>query len=327
MELPRDAQLPCDEFKFCFNVRFDDFDNDYPMCVTTETNALQCHGLGPVYGHNRGRMTVYLYTKSGKGPHGRGINGDDGCVISAPLRVGVRHNVCVIKTRRTLSIAIDGNVVEHTIPSSMADADFDMKSPGRTLVAQNTEPYHILHGKLQDFELYSVLPPLLLDNRLPRDAQLPCDEFKFCFNVRFDDFDNDYPMCVTTETNALQCHGLGPVYGHNRGRMTVYLYTKSGKGPHGRGINGDDGCVISAPLRVGVRHNVCVIKTRRTLSIAIDGNVVEHTIPSSMADADFDMKSPGRTLVAQNTEPYHILHGKLQDFELYSVLPPLRALY
>ena len=39
MELPRDAQLPCDEFKFCFNVRFDDFDNDYPMCVTTETNA------------------------------------------------------------------------------------------------------------------------------------------------------------------------------------------------------------------------------------------------------------------------------------------------
>lgn len=162
---------------------------------------------------------------------------------------------------------------------------------------------------------------------LPRDAQLPCDEFKFCFNVRFDDFDNDYPMCVTTETNALQCHGLGPVYGHNRGRMTVYLYTKSGKGPHGRGINGDDGCVISAPLRVGVRHNVCVIKTRRTLSIAIDGNVVEHTIPSSMADADFDMKSPGRTLVAQNTEPYHILHGKLQDFELYSVLPPLRALY
>jgi hypothetical protein len=42
------------------------------------------------------------------------------------------------------------------IPSSMADADFDMKSPGRTLVAQNTEPQHILHGKLQDFELFSV---------------------------------------------------------------------------------------------------------------------------------------------------------------------------
>ena len=147
--------------------------------------------------------------------------------------------------------------------------------------------------------------------------ELNCMAFAISFRVRFDNFDNNYPMCVTTEHNALQCHGLGPAYGDDRGRICVYLATQSGKGPHGRGILGTEGrskgegWVRSVPLRVGQWHSVRVVKTRRTLSIAIDGQVVEATVPEALRDDDFDMKAPGRTLVASG-KGHHALHGNWQ---------------
>jgi len=147
---------------------------------------------------------------------------------------------------------------------------------------------------------------------------LPCDTFIISFRVRFDNFSNNYPMCVTTETNAMQCHGLGPAYGSRRGRLTVYLHTVSGLGPHGRGIQGDDGCLISGPLVIGKWHSVRIEKTRRSLSLTIDGSDRSICyIPDSMLDSEFDMKIPGRCRVANLEEREHILHGDLSDFIIY----------
>ncbi len=82
------------------------------------------------------------------------------------------------------------------------------------------------------------------------DQALPSLCFTVNFKVRFTDFSTNYPMLLTTETNSFQCHGLGPAYGADRGRISAYLYTVSEKGPHGRGIygNAEEGWVKSVPL-------------------------------------------------------------------------------
>jgi hypothetical protein len=159
---------------------------------------------------------------------------------------------------------------------------------------------------------------------------LACDAFAFTFRVKFDDFHNDYPMLVTTENNTLQCHGLGPAYHGDRGRIGLYIYTKSGKGQHGRGIEGtrsgsslNQGWVKSVPLRTGVWHDVRVVKTRRTLSIAVDNELVEETLPASLTDSDFDMKDPGRTVVGGGIDANTALHGTITDFVIESTAAPV----
>eukprot|EP00037_Helgoeca_nana_P021558 m.217506 g.217506 ORF g.217506 m.217506 type:complete len:263 (-) comp25690_c0_seq3:5102-5890(-) len=153
---------------------------------------------------------------------------------------------------------------------------------------------------------------------------LLCDAFAMTFRVKFTHFKNDFPMLVTSENGALQCHGFGPAYGGDRGRIGLYIYTKTRKGPHGRGITGTasgEGWIKSVPLRTGVWHNIRIVKTRRTLSIAVDNDVVEETIPDSMSDSDFDMKEPGRTVVGGGAEARHVLHGTLTEFAIESVGP------
>jgi hypothetical protein len=149
---------------------------------------------------------------------------------------------------------------------------------------------------------------------------LPGDAFVVSFRVRFDDFNNNYPMCLSSQHNSLQCHGWGPAYGSNRNRIGFYIYTISGKGPHGRGITGisSQGEVRSSPLNVGQWYNIRLEKTRRSLSIEVDGNVCKCEIPESMSDEDFDMKPSGRcsstSLFTPHDGVHHQLHGEISDF-------------
>eukprot|EP00035_Acanthoeca_spectabilis_P030582 m.9987 g.9987 ORF g.9987 m.9987 type:complete len:238 (+) comp4257_c0_seq1:1677-2390(+) len=150
---------------------------------------------------------------------------------------------------------------------------------------------------------------------------LSCQSFALSFRVKFDNFDTNYPMLVTTENGALVCHGLGPAYGSDRGRIGVYLYTKSGVGPHGRGIQGtpagrshNEGWVRSSPVAAGVWHTVRVAKTRRTLSLSVGGETMTETIQDGIRDEQFDMKDPGYTLVGSGTKRDLELQGEITDF-------------
>lgn len=154
--------------------------------------------------------------------------------------------------------------------------------------------------------------------------ELPCDSFVVTFRVHFDDFSNNYPMCFTTENGSIQCHGCGPTYGRDQGRICLYIYTKSGSGPHGRGISGtiggashNEGWVKSVPIKVGQWHDIKIEKTRRTLSIAVDGKISACEVPEDMSDSDFDMRTPGKCLLSGlNEKAEHRLHGTVTDFRI-----------
>jgi hypothetical protein len=139
-------------------------------------------------------------------------------------------------------------------------------------------------------------------------------------------------MLATTEHNSFLCHGLGPTYKEDCGRVGVYLYTKSGVGPHGRGITGSlgmargQGWVRSVPLHTGIWHHVRVCKTRRSLSISINGEKNEEVIPPSMADDDFLMKTPGLTLV-DSGKGNSALHGEINDFIIETNEEPIPVIY
>lgn len=155
---------------------------------------------------------------------------------------------------------------------------------------------------------------------------LPVDEFTIRFRVIFQDFANDYPMLVKTENDSLQCHGLGPAYGEDQGRIGVYIATHSGKGPHGRGINGtpygrshNEGWVKSCQIKIGVWHDICVRKTRRSLSISVDGEISSCEVPGHFRDSDFDMRLPTSVIVAGDSRLNSManrLHGELSDFTI-----------
>lgn len=167
-------------------------------------------------------------------------------------------------------------------------------------------------------------------------ATLNTNAFAVSFRVLFHDFNNNYPMCLTTETNALQCHGLGPAYGEDQGRLCFYIYTSSRKGPHGRGIRGtrsgqsnNQGWVKSIRLQTGVWHNVRLEKTRRSLSISVDDVMEICHVDDSFTEDDFNMIDPGRCIVgsgiAGNRQaPEHVLHGELSDFRI-ECAPPISA--
>jgi hypothetical protein len=155
---------------------------------------------------------------------------------------------------------------------------------------------------------------------------LSVDRFAIRFRVRFDDFNNNYPMLVRSATNALQCHGLGPAYGSDQGRICLYIGTVSHIGPHGRGINGtpggaseNGGWVRSVPLTIGVWHKVCLKKTLRSLSIFVDGEESCCELDDSFATEDFYMKEPGEIYVAGDSRLANdevCLHGELGDFSI-----------
>lgn len=141
--------------------------------------------------------------------------------------------------------------------------------------------------------------------------------FTFSFHVKFDHFRNNYPTCVATETDALECHGLGPVYGSDQGYLSVYLYTTSCRGPHGRGITGykNQGWVKSCQrLNVGQWYHVEVKKTARSLSLTVDNLESICYIPETMDSVDFVMKPPGRCIINGFRSPEQTLCGQMRDF-------------
>lgn len=144
--------------------------------------------------------------------------------------------------------------------------------------------------------------------------------FSFRFRVYFHDFNNPYPMCVTTETDALECHGLGSPYGADQGCIAVYLYTASRVGPHGRGITGyqNQGWVKGPKVTPNVWHTIKVVKTTRSLSISVDDVIATASIGANITDEQFVMKEPKRIILGQGVNPdaSNQLHGEIADFEI-----------
>ena len=112
-------------------------------------------------------------------------------------------------------------------------------------------------------------------------------------------------MIASSENNSFQFHGLGPAYHGDRGKLGFYLYTTTGKGPHGRGT----GQVRSKQkLTLNEWHDTCIIKEEDRLHIEVDG--IRNTVCLSDVglenEEDFIMKPTGNIT----------LHGKIKDFQI-----------
>merc|ERR1712107_705705 len=90
----------------------------------------------------------------------------------------------------------------------------------------------ILASRMYKGELSGGSVTVLEDTEFP-DYLLK--KFTLRCSVYFSDFNNHYPMIASSENNSFQFHGLGPAYHRDRGKLGFYLYTTTGKGPHGRG--------------------------------------------------------------------------------------------
>lgn len=145
--------------------------------------------------------------------------------------------------------------------------------------------------------------------------------FTISFRVKFYDFNNDYPMCITSEMDAFECHGLGPAYGANQGYMGLYLYTSSGVGPYGRGIQGfDNGGWLKSPQKLSthVWYHVQIVKKERSLSLIVDGLENIEYLDSTLRGDQFVMRSPGRLIVGEhsNKEKNTWLNGEIVDIQI-----------
>eukprot|EP00930_Biecheleria_cincta_P055268 TRINITY_DN41604_c0_g1_i1.p1 TRINITY_DN41604_c0_g1~~TRINITY_DN41604_c0_g1_i1.p1 ORF type:complete len:232 (+),score=45.85 TRINITY_DN41604_c0_g1_i1:113-808(+) len=144
-------------------------------------------------------------------------------------------------------------------------------------------------------------------------------KFTIKCRVRFDNFDQNYPFIVWSEKGAFQLHGLGPAYGSNQGKVTFYVTTASGEGPHhGRGIRGNDGCLISAQkLSTGDWHDIIAEKGERFLSLTVDGQEVRAEVESNVAE--FMTKESGAVLPAGHLElpAQHVIEGSVENYEVF----------
>ena len=146
--------------------------------------------------------------------------------------------------------------------------------------------------------------------------------FVISCDVLFEHFDRNYPMMASSETNAFQLHGLGPVYGSDRGRIVFYLYTTTGKGPHGRGTGQ---CRSRQKLQPNTWHHVQVTKTARTLTVQVDGESNSVQLPDEMDNGDFVMRETGSIVLMDGAKPDHFLHGKMKNFKISAPSRPKSA--
>ena len=94
------------------------------LCIRSRVKC--CHGMGPAYGSNKGKLGAYLITKKGVGGHGRG----GGDVMSAKtLTQGQWYKVTVEKTADKLCIQLDSDAPKCASRTVPAD-DFIMKDAG-----------------------------------------------------------------------------------------------------------------------------------------------------------------------------------------------------
>ena len=127
--------------------------------------------------------------------------------------------------------------------------------------------------------------------------------FVLSYDVRFRSFDENYSHCIKSSTNAFQTCGMGPPYRGDRGKVTFYLHTTTGKGRHGRGelYNDNDGCLISKnKLDVDEWYRIDIHKEPTSQHLRVTNlssgesaiSDIASLQPGALAE-DFIMKDPG----------------------------------
>ena len=142
------------------------------------------------------------------------------------------------------------------------------------------------------------------------------ERFVIKCEVLFENFETNYPMIASTANNSFQMHGLGDAYHEDKGKLVFYLYTTSGKGPHGRGT----GQVRSVQkLSPNEWHEVTVEKGIDFLSVEVDGQQNKRKLPEEFQPEDFIMKPTGNLILTGANSPDKRLNGRVRNFML---LPP-----
>jgi len=163
-------------------------------------------------------------------------------------------------------------------------------------------------------------------NEISNDSQLTVvkrglnpKRFTIKCRVRVDGFNQNSLFILRSETGALQLHGLGPCYGPRKGNIAFYVNTASGEGPHyGRGIRGEDGCLISAQkITPGEWHDVIAEKGERFLSLTVDGQEVREEVERSVSQ--FNVRESGVVLPAGlfNLPAQRATEVAVKDYEVF----------
>eukprot|EP01098_Paradermamoeba_levis_P008437 TRINITY_DN3500_c0_g1_i2.p1 TRINITY_DN3500_c0_g1~~TRINITY_DN3500_c0_g1_i2.p1 ORF type:complete len:187 (-),score=53.33 TRINITY_DN3500_c0_g1_i2:48-560(-) len=135
-------------------------------------------------------------------------------------------------------------------------------------------------------------------------------KFKISVWVKFDHFNQNYPLIATSGTGAFQLHGLGPAYGVDQGKVVFYLQTPGNVGSYGRGT----GQIRTLhALKPGQWHHILVEKELTSLSISVDGAKCTVKLPAHISAGQFEMKPTGNILVKQGTGDMY-LSGRVRDF-------------
>jgi len=163
-------------------------------------------------------------------------------------------------------------------------------------------------------------PPVWNENTTSANFYISCW-------VKYNNFNNNYPQIATSATNAFQLHGLGPVYGGNRGRLTFYLQTPDNVGPHGRGISGINGgegegwVGTSQILTTGQWYFIEVEKGSNYIKFGCNGEVSQSGLANGVNAQQFVMKQTGNILVKKGTGDLS-MDGEVKDFVICQVSPP-----
>ncbi|CAE7355262.1 unnamed protein product [Symbiodinium sp. CCMP2592] len=119
--------------------------------------------------------------------------------------------------------------------------------------------------------------------------------FRIKCKVKFDAMNANYPNIFhglsASDDVVFTSHGLGPVYGGKRGKACFYSQTKSGMGPHGRGLDAPGGWIgTSKRMDDGNWHVFELVKTGTNAQIILDGEKVEAGLPSGKTAEDFILR-------------------------------------
>jgi len=145
--------------------------------------------------------------------------------------------------------------------------------------------------------------------------------------AKFNNFNTDYPHIATTTNASFQIHGLGPVYGGNRGRVLFYLQTVGNVGVGGRGVVGTGGGLnegwLSTPQiwTLGQWYFIEVEKGADYIKFACDGEVTQCGLANGVTPQQFVMKPTGSMLVKQGTGS-SAMDGEVKEFTILSTPPP-----
>eukprot|EP00466_Bigelowiella_natans_P002383 jgi/Bigna1/82811/fgenesh1_pg.97_\ len=154
------------DFTLELEVKFTDFNNNYPMIVSTESgnNVIFFHGMGPAYGANKGRVGFYYISAGNVGGHGRCM-GD--VKTASKLSVNTWYTITVKKRDRCLSIHVNGDTSAPKCTTSYTTAQCALKAHTATYVNSGhyTSAAHILHGDVRNYREVDVFPQCLTSSQ------------------------------------------------------------------------------------------------------------------------------------------------------------------